>query len=67
MITLLILRRGQYSFVKGKISEGGQAFDIPIKDLGLSENGVIIAIIGKVMYRNRVGLTCSKQVMKSWP
>jgi trk system potassium uptake protein TrkA len=45
MMTLLKLRRGQYSLVEEKIPEGARAVDIAIQDLGLPENCVIAAII----------------------
>lgn len=51
MITLLKLRRGDYSIVEEKIPTGARAVGIALKDLNLSENVVIAAIIrkGKVM------------------
>ncbi len=51
MMTLLKLRRGDYSLVEEKILPGAQSVGIPIKDLGLSDNCVIAAIIrqGKVI------------------
>ncbi len=47
MITLLKLRRGNYSIVEEKITEGAKAIDMAIKDLGLPEHCVIAAIIRK--------------------
>ena len=51
MMTLLKLRRGQYSLVEEKIPEGARAIGVAIKDLGLPDNCVIAAIIrdGKVL------------------
>ncbi len=50
MMTLLKLRRGQYSLVEEKIPAGAKAIGIAIKDLGLPDECVIAAIIrnGKV-------------------
>jgi trk system potassium uptake protein TrkA len=45
MMTLLKLRRGQYSLVEEKIPPGAKAIGIPIKDLRLPEQCVIAAII----------------------
>jgi trk system potassium uptake protein TrkA len=45
MMTLLKLRRGQYSLVEEKIPSGAKAIGIPIKDLRLPEQCVIAAII----------------------
>ena len=51
MVTLLKLRRGDYSLVEEKIPPGAQAVGIALKDLGLLESCVIAAIIrdGKVV------------------
>jgi trk system potassium uptake protein TrkA len=51
MMTLLKLRRGDYSLVEEKIPPGAPAVGIPLKDLGLNEGCVIAAIIreGKVV------------------
>jgi len=51
MMTLLKLRRGEYSLVEEKIPPQAQAIGIKLKDLGLKENCVIAAIIrhGKVV------------------
>lgn len=51
MITLLKLRRGNYSLVEEKIPEGARAIGVAIKDLTLPEHCVIAAIIrqGEVM------------------
>lgn len=51
MITLLKLRRGNYSLVEEKIPEGARAIGMAIKDLSLPEHCVIAAIIrqGEVM------------------
>lgn len=45
MMTLLKLRRGQYSLVEEKIPEGARAVGMAIKDLTLPETAVIAAII----------------------
>lgn len=45
MMTLLKLRRGQYSLVEEKIPEGARAVGVAIKDLKLPEECVIAAII----------------------
>ena len=47
MITLLKLRRGNYSIVEEKIPEGAKAIGVAIKDLGLPEHCVIAGIIRK--------------------
>ncbi len=47
MMTLVKLRRGQYSLVEEKIAEGAPGIGIAIKDLGLPEQCVIAAIIRK--------------------
>lgn len=47
MMTLLKLRRGNYSVVEEKIPEGAPAIGVAIKDLGLPEHCVIAAIIRK--------------------
>lgn len=51
MITLLKLRRGNYSLVEEKIPENAKAVGMAIKDLALPEHCVIAAIIrrGEVM------------------
>ncbi|MDW8072584.1 MAG: NAD-binding protein [Anaerolineae bacterium] len=45
MVTLLKLRRGNYSLVAEKIAEGAKAIGVAIKDLGLPPHCVIAAII----------------------
>ncbi len=45
MMTLLKLRRGQFSLVEIVIPEGAKAIDVAIKDLPLPEQCVIAAII----------------------
>lgn len=47
MMTLLKLRRGEYSLMEEKIPANARAIGIPIKDLGLPEQVVIAAIIRK--------------------
>jgi trk system potassium uptake protein TrkA len=50
MMTLLKLRRGQYSLVEEKVPQGAKAIGVALKDLGLPNECVIAAIIrdGKV-------------------
>lgn len=45
MMTLLKLRRGDYSLVEEKIPAGAPAIGVALKDLGLGEGCVIAAII----------------------
>lgn len=45
MMTLLKLRRGQYSLVEEKISDKASSIHVAIKDLDLPENCVVAAII----------------------
>jgi trk system potassium uptake protein TrkA len=45
MMTLLKLRRGQYSLIEEKIPAGAKAVGVAIKDLGLMDECVIAAII----------------------
>lgn len=47
MMTLLKLRRGNYSLVEEKVPEGARAVGMAIKDLKLPEHTVIAAIIRK--------------------
>jgi len=47
MVTLLKLRRGQFSVIEEKIPEGAKAIGVEIKDLKLPEQCVIAAIIRK--------------------
>ena len=47
MITLLKLRRGNYSLVEEKIPEGARAIGVALKDMRLPEHVVIAAIIRK--------------------
>jgi trk system potassium uptake protein TrkA len=51
MMTLIKVRRGQYSVVEEKIPEGAKAVGVAIKDMGLPEECAIAAIIrhGKVV------------------
>ncbi len=51
MMTLLKLRRGDYSLVEEKIPPGASAVGVALKDLGLNDECVIAAIIrhGKVV------------------
>jgi trk system potassium uptake protein TrkA len=54
MMTLLKLRRGDYSLVEEKLIEGSGATGIPLRDLALPGNCVIAAIIrhGKIVVPN---------------
>jgi len=45
MITLMKLRRGNYSLIEEKIPANAQAVGVAIKDLGLTEHCVIAAVI----------------------
>lgn len=47
MMTLLKLRRGEYSLVEEKIPEGARAIGVAIKDLALPEDCIIAAVIRK--------------------
>lgn len=47
MMTLLKLRRGQYSLVEEKLPEGAKAVGVALKDLGLPDQCVVAAIIRK--------------------
>lgn len=47
MMTLLKIRRGQYSLIEEKIPPGAKAIGVAIKDLALPEQCVIAAIIRK--------------------
>ena len=66
MMTLLKLRRGDYSLVEEKIPPGARAVGIPIKDLALPENCVIAAIIrnGRIVVpRGTTGLEPEDEVL----
>jgi trk system potassium uptake protein TrkA len=45
MMTLLKLRRGQYSLVEEKLPPGSKMLDLPLKDLPLPDTCVIAAVI----------------------
>jgi trk system potassium uptake protein len=47
MMTLLKLRRGQYSLVEEKLPEGSKALNLLLKDLPLPDTCVIAAVIRK--------------------
>jgi trk system potassium uptake protein TrkA len=47
MMTLLKLRRGQFSLVEEKLPEGAKAVGVAIKDMGLPDQCVVAAIIRK--------------------
>jgi trk system potassium uptake protein TrkA len=66
MMTLLKLRRGDFSLVEEKIPVGARAVSVPIKDLGLVETCVIAAIIreGKmVMPRGSITFEAGDEVL----
>jgi trk system potassium uptake protein TrkA len=66
MVTLLKLRRGQYSLVEEKIPPGAKAVGIAIKDLALPDQCVIAAIIRKgkmVMPRGLTTFEAGDEVM----
>lgn len=66
MVTLLKLRRGDYSIVEEKIPAGARAVGVPLKDLGLPESCVIAAIIrhGKVVVpRGAIELQVGDEVL----
>jgi trk system potassium uptake protein TrkA len=66
MMTLLKLRRGDYSLVEEKIPPGAPAVGVKLKDLGLSDECVIAAIIrqGKmVMPRGQVSFEAGDEVL----
>jgi trk system potassium uptake protein TrkA len=66
MMTLLKLRRGQYSVVEEKIPAGAKAIGVAIQDLGLPDQCVIAAIIrrGKmVMPRGAAVLEAGDEVL----
>ena len=66
MMTLIKLRRGNYSLVEEKIPEGAKGVGLAIKDLGLSDQCVIAGIIRKGEVMIPVGLLFWKPVMKYW-
>jgi trk system potassium uptake protein len=45
MLTLMKLKRGNYSLVEEKVAQGASSIGIPIKDLGLPDQCVIAAVI----------------------
>ncbi len=57
MMTLLKLRRGNYSLVEEKIPAGAKAVGVAIKDLGLPDQCVIAAIIRKGVVMLPRGIT----------
>jgi trk system potassium uptake protein len=66
MMTLLKLRRGDYSLVEEKIPPGAPAVNVAIKDLQLTEDCVIAAIIrqGKmVMPRGAIAFEAGDEVL----
>jgi trk system potassium uptake protein TrkA len=66
MVTLLKLRRGQFSLVEEKIPPGAMAVGIAIKDLALPDQCVIAAIIRKgkmVMPRGLTAFEAGDEVM----
>lgn len=66
MMTLVKLRRGNYSLVEEKIPAGAKAIGIAIKDLDLPEHTVIAAIIRKgevVMPRGTTAFEAGDEVL----
>ncbi|NPV56608.1 MAG: TrkA family potassium uptake protein [Anaerolineae bacterium] len=66
MMTLLKLRRGNYSLVEEKIPDGAPAIGVAIKDLPLPEHCVIAAIIrqgGLVIPRGVTALEAGDEVL----
>lgn len=66
MVTLLKLRRGQYSLVEEKIPPGAKAVGIAIKDLALPDECVIAGIIRKgkmVMPRGLTAFEAGDEVL----
>lgn len=61
MMTLLKLKRGNYSLVEEKIPEGALAIGVSIKDLKLPEHCVIAAIIRKGEVMIPRGMTVFEQ------
>jgi len=66
MMTLLKLRRGQYSIVEEKIPPGARSIGVAIKDLGLPDECIIAAVIRKgkmVMPRGPLALEEGDEVL----
>jgi trk system potassium uptake protein len=66
MMTLLKLRRGNYSLVEEKIPPGAKAIGVNIRDLGLPDHCVVAAIIrhGEVIVpRGSSGLEAGDEVL----
>ncbi len=61
MMTLLKLRRGDYSLVEEKIPQGAPAVGVALKDLGLTEGCVIAGIIRKGKMQLPRGATVFQQ------
>jgi trk system potassium uptake protein TrkA len=61
MMTLLKLRRGDYSLVEEKIPQGAPAIGVALKDLGLKEGCVIAAIIREGKMELPRGITTFQQ------
>jgi trk system potassium uptake protein TrkA len=66
MMTLLKLRRGNYSLVEEKIPPGAKAIGVAIRDLGLPDHCVVAAIIrhGEVIVpRGSSGLEAGDEIL----
>jgi trk system potassium uptake protein TrkA len=66
MMTLLKLRRGNYSLVEEKVPPGARAIGVPIKELGLPDRCVVAAIIrhGEVIVpRGNFGFESGDEVL----
>lgn len=66
MMTLLKLRRGNYSLVEEKVPPGARAIGVPIKDMGLPDHCVVAAIIrhGEVIVpRGNFGFESGDEVL----
>jgi trk system potassium uptake protein TrkA len=69
MLTLLKLRRGQFSLVEEKLPPGSKILDIPLKDLPLPATCVIAAVIRKgqvVTPRGNMVFEVGDEVRQSW-
>jgi trk system potassium uptake protein TrkA len=59
MMTLLKLRRGEYSLVEEKLPPGSKILGAPLRELNIPETCVIAAVI-------RGGTWCSRPATRSW-
>ncbi|MHC1785378.1 MAG: TrkA family potassium uptake protein [Anaerolineaceae bacterium] len=66
MMTLLKLRRGNYSLVEEKVPPGAKAIGVPIREMGLPDHCVVAAIIrhGEVIVpRGSIGFEAGDEVL----